>query len=85
MILLLWLFGCGAAAEKETCETLCDQLYMECEFGAYPSYESCLQGCAYDQSEGADMEGMTTCVEKAGCDEFGIVECTHRFGVDAQE
>jgi len=84
MILLFWMLGCDGAAEKETCELLCDQLYQTCEFGAYPSYESCMQGCTFDSSEGADMDGMQRCVEKAGCDEFGIVECTHRFGVDAQ-
>jgi hypothetical protein len=84
MILLIWLFGCAAEAEKETCELLCDQLYQTCEYGAYPSYDSCLQGCAFDASEGADVDGLQQCVEKAGCDTFGIVECTHKFGVDAE-
>jgi hypothetical protein len=85
MILLALLVGCAAQAEKETCESLCDQMYMECEYGAYPSYDSCLQGCVYEQSEGADMDGQLQCVEKAECDTFAILECVHRFGIESEE
>ena len=84
MILLL-LFACGAAVEKEACESLCDNLYQTCEYGAFPSYDSCLQGCVYQQSEGADITGELTCVERAACDTFAILECEHKFGAAAEE
>ncbi|MDP2315685.1 MAG: hypothetical protein Q8P41_22495 [Pseudomonadota bacterium] len=84
MILFL-LLACGAAAEKETCESLCDVMYKECEYGAYPSYESCLQGCAYQQSEGGNVEGELVCIEKAECDTFAILECEHKFGPGSSE
>lgn len=80
---LFMLFGCGETAEAGACESLCDQLVQTCEFGAYPTYESCEQGCLFDESKGADVSGLDQCITKAGCDEFGIVECTHRFGVTA--
>lgn len=84
MILLFLLAACGGpAAQKETCELLCDELYQTCEYDAYPSYESCLQGCAYQQSEGADMKGQQACVAKAECDTFAILECEHKYGAGA--
>jgi hypothetical protein len=82
MIMFL-LLACGAAAEKETCELLCDDVYQTCEYGAYPSYESCLQGCAYQQEEGADTRGLQKCIANAECDTFAILECEHKFGPDA--
>lgn len=82
MILLL-LLACGAAVEKEPCELLCDELYQTCEYDAFPTYESCLQGCAYQQSEGADMKGQQACVDQAECDTFAILECEHTYGAGA--
>lgn len=82
MILLL-LLACGPAAEKETCELLCDELYQTCAYDAFPTYESCLQGCAYQRSEGADMKGQQACIEAAECDTFAILECEHDFGARA--
>ena len=79
MILFL-LLACATTEEKQTCEQLCDELVQTCEFGAYPSYESCAQGCAYQRSEGADMRGQLRCITNAACDEFAILECEHKFG-----
>ena len=84
MILFLFL-ACSGEVEKETCEELCDQLVQDCEYGAYPSYESCEQGCVYEESQGGDMRGLNQCVAKAGCDTFAIVECEHKFGVGTEE
>lgn len=83
-MILLALLACGTE-ELETCEVLCDQLYKTCAYGAYPTYESCLQGCAYEQKQGADVEGEAVCMEKAGCDTFAIVECEHKFGLVESE
>jgi hypothetical protein len=84
MLFFTLLIGC-AQTEKTTCDELCDQLYQTCEYDAYPSYESCQQGCAYSQSEGADVEGELSCVTKAGCDTFAILECEHKFGAAESE
>ena len=85
MILSLLLACAGAVEEKETCELLCDDLYQTCEYGAYPSYESCLQGCEYQATEGADNRGLQKCVSKAECDTFAILECEHKFEAGAEE
>ena len=83
MILYL-LLGCMPEVGKEECEELCDQLVQECEYGAYPTYESCEQGCVYEESQGGDTRGLLQCMNKAGCDTFAIIECEHTFGVGTE-
>src|SRR5688500_8087711 len=62
------------------CADLCDVLVDECGYAAYPSNESCEQGCAYSASEGADIAAQKSCVESAECNTFEIVECEHAHG-----
>lgn len=77
----LALAGCATGAQT-VCDELCNQLVEVCAIPAFPSIESCLQGCGYDADQGADVEGELACVEKAACDEFAIVECEHQYGLE---
>lgn len=78
--------GCDTAAEEDaTCAAMCQELVETCEFTAYPSYESCLQGCAYSRKEGGDMEQESACILKADCDEFAVIECEHAYGPGGTE
>ena len=59
------------------CDQLCDELVMGCDYAAYPTRESCLQGCGYDESKGADIEARLECVVDAECSTFDVIECEH--------
>jgi hypothetical protein len=82
IILPCLLLGCGEdKAEDPTCEALCSLLVQDCSFAAFPSSTSCDQGCAFSQSEGADVAGLLECVSSADeCDPFAIAECQNAFG-----
>lgn len=63
------------------CSALCRELATECDYAAYPSFSSCVEGCEYAQYErGADIPAQTECVRAADCDTFAIVECEHAYG-----
>jgi hypothetical protein len=79
---LFLLIACAADERAETCEAICDELVMECAYEAYPTYESCLQGCAYREEQGADMGKTWQCISKAECDTFAVVECEHAESVE---
>lgn len=68
----------GRAASN--CEKLCRELVQNCEFAAYPEFGSCMEGCAYNETEGGDIAAQLTCVEAAACDQFAIVECENAHG-----
>jgi hypothetical protein len=53
---------------------------MTCEYDAYPTRDSCEEGCAYEQSVGADMDGELSCIQRASCDTFEVVACERHFG-----
>ena len=74
--------GCAEeGADDASCETLCGVLVGQCEFAAYPSSDSCTQGCIYNQAKGADVDALLACVEAAeSCDPFAIAECEHAHG-----
>jgi hypothetical protein len=82
LALLLLLAGCPAT-EESVCSDLCVELVTHCEYAAFPSIESCNQGCNYAASEGADVEGEAGCVLAAECDTFEIIECEHAYGLEA--
>ena len=84
--LLLLLCSCsGDSAPITPCDQLCDELLDECNYPAFPDPESCLQGCAYNESEGADSEAHLACVEEAACDTFAIVECENHHGANSDD
>jgi hypothetical protein len=67
--------------EDEMCTALCDELVKSCQYDAFPSYSSCMDGCFYNIKQGADIETELSCVEKASCNTFQIVECENQHGV----
>lgn len=80
-LLLPFFLGCTTDADiDEVCEAMCEELVMTCAYAAYPSHESCIQGCTYARQEGANVKAEADCVAKAECDTFAIVDCEHQFG-----
>lgn len=80
--LLSALFGCPAP-QSSICQDLCVELVTNCEYAAFPSLESCLQGCEYNASQGVDVEAESACITDAACDTFAIIECEHTYGLEA--
>jgi len=80
VLALLFVAGCESAATPATpCGEMCDTLVRDCSYEAFPSFESCLQGCEFDQTNGRDTEGQKDCVQQAECDTFEIVECENAY------
>ncbi len=73
---LLLVVSCAAEADR-TCEDLCAILVNTCHYEAFPTIESCEQGCQYDAEQGEDIAAQKACIEAAGCDTFAVVECEH--------
>ena len=71
----------ASGGPSEVCDDLCTALVEDCGYDAFPRFESCLQGCAWYEEEGADVAGELGCVQDAACDTFLIVECEHSFGL----
>ncbi|MEZ4323355.1 MAG: hypothetical protein R3F61_38175 [Myxococcota bacterium] len=72
----------GSGVGAGPCEDLCRELVQTCGYAAFPDLGSCLDGCAYYEQQGADVNGQKQCVEEAACDTFLIVECEHAYGLD---
>jgi hypothetical protein len=73
--------GCaGEGGADGPCADLCGELVAVCAFAAFPDMGSCLDGCAFDASQGQDVIGQAICVENAACDTFAILECENDFG-----
>jgi len=76
----LFAFTAGCPATPSTpCGQLCKELVQSCSYEAYPTYDSCLQGCEYNSEQGADVRGEEACVSEAACDTFAILECEHAY------
>jgi hypothetical protein len=80
--LFAWLVGCQPA-EQSICQDLCIELVTSCAYAAYPSVDSCMQGCGYAASQGVDVDAQAECVFAAECDTFTIIECEHEYGLEA--
>ena len=74
-----WIAACNGEAAEETCDDMCRNLVQDCEYGAFPTLESCTQGCLYNQEQGADVVAEWECIEAAECSSFIIVECEHLY------
>lgn len=84
--ILLWMnIGCQPEPEYGICEDICIEVYSTCQFAAYPSFESCLEGCFYNEEEGADMNAQYECFQEAACDTFEIVECENTYGAQSDD
>ena len=80
MSLLMWLMsGCASQEAERThaCDALCDELVVTCGYTAFPTVESCEQGCLWDAENGEDVGSEYQCVQDAACDTFAILECEH--------
>lgn len=83
---MIWLLsilaGCttGTVKSNPICDAMCAELVDTCKYAAYPTSQSCVQGCVYNQKQGADIAGQRDCILDAQCDTFDIVECEHQFG-----
>ena len=84
--MLLFFLACVTQeSEYAICEDICNELYQTCQFEAYPSWDSCLEGCAYNGEEGANLEEQYTCFTEAECDTFTIIECENKYGESSDE
>ena len=72
--------GCSSGGTPSTCYTLCQELVQTCDYDAFPTFQSCEEGCVYKQEEGADIESQLTCIQEAECNEFAVIECEHTYG-----
>jgi hypothetical protein len=81
IVLSFLLAACGGdGAADGPCADLCSELVGICAYSAFPGMDSCLEGCAFDASEGQDVVGQAICVQNAECDTFAILECENSFG-----
>lgn len=76
---LLTVACTGDGGADGPCADLCSELVAVCGYAAFPDMGSCLDGCAFDASEGQDVIGQAICVENAACDTFAILECENSF------
>lgn len=76
------LAGCEKQQENSACDDMCTEMVAMCGMEAYPSMDSCLQGCEYSADQGADVGAQLLCVQQASCDPFALVECEHAYGLD---
>lgn len=81
LLVALALAGCGKS-EGSICTDLCVELVTNCEYAAFPSLESCQQGCEYNAGQGVDVQAEADCIESAACDTFAIIECEHAYGLE---
>ncbi|HHO49447.1 MAG TPA: hypothetical protein ENK18_00915 [Deltaproteobacteria bacterium] len=72
----------GAEGDSSDCTALCGELVTICAYEAFPSLDSCMQGCLYNEERGALIDLQLDCVQVAQCDTFSIVECEHVYGID---
>jgi hypothetical protein len=79
---ILLTVACGGKEEPDqVCSDMCSVLVRDCSFAAYPSEASCVEGCLYNQEQGADVAAQLECINDAeSCDTFAIAECEHAHG-----
>lgn len=82
VVALTTLLGCKQQVQQSDCDALCHELVYTCAYAAFPSIDSCVQGCTYNADQGADVGGQLACVQESSCDTFAIVECEHAYGLD---
>lgn len=83
VLLPILSFACsGSEGTQDDCTALCGELVTSCAYDAFPSLDSCMQGCLYSESQGALINLQLDCVQEAQCDTFSIVECEHVYGID---
>lgn len=85
LVVLPFLAAC-TNFEQGPCYDLCSELQGECGYAAFPTFDSCYQGCLYNEAErGADIGAELACVNAAECNTFDIMECEHTHGGTGDE
>ena len=84
LLFLLALAGCAKQQVATECDTICDELVKGCGYSAFPSADSCVQGCLYEEEQGSKTDRAAACIQDAACDTFKIIECEHAPGVDVE-
>jgi hypothetical protein len=81
MIAFLFL-SCATTVDEidQACDDMCRNLVQDCSIEAYPTFDSCIQGCLYESDQGGDIKSQWACVQEASCDEFEIIECQAAYG-----
>ena len=82
IFVLFFAAGCGTP-EYRACEDMCTELVRQCNYAAFPTTDSCMQGCADELANGADVFGHEECILDAECDTFAIVECQNTYGSES--
>ncbi len=77
----LFLPACTPEAEQSTCDQVCEELVMTCEYAAFPDYASCQEGCLYNEERGVNTRGQLKCFTDAQCNTFAVLECEHQYEV----
>jgi len=81
-LMFLGLVSCIPQSAADTsCDKICDILVQDCAYDAFPSLDSCWEGCAYQEEENEtyDADAHLECLETSNCDTFAILECSHEF------
>lgn len=80
--------ACVGTGEQSDCSKMCDTLMRDCTYEAYPTTESCLQGCQYNADNGGDVAGQKACLDEAtaddSCDTFAVIECENAYGATGE-
>lgn len=79
LVWIVLLSACGGDEASGVCEKACDILVVDCAYSAYPTMDSCMQGCEWRAKQGASMQDDLACIEEAQCDTFAIIECQHAW------
>ncbi len=82
---LLLLAGCAQQVASTSCDFTCNELVTTCAYPAFPTRDTCLQGCAYWEESGVNVDSYLACVQDAACNTFQILECEHEFGVSSAQ
>ena len=70
----------GDATGWDGCADICNELVSICSYDAYPTEESCIEGCAFEDDQGGRMGDLGRCIDDAGCDTFEILACQRAHG-----
>ena len=74
--------GCAVPPPDKSCESACQELYMQCGFEAFPDKSSCTMGCMYESDQGGQVATLEECIAAADCDIFAVIECQNAFGAE---
>ena len=76
----LTVCACAGPPPAKGCEETCTELVGECSYAAFPSHQSCVEGCLVDAEVGAPVSTLQDCVSDSACDPFRLLECSRAFG-----